>query len=316
MQQPTYLRRLLNQKVLLIIGFVIALVAGLIAGFTITDGQIEPRATRTFMASSTVLLTAPQNDLFQTEIPGTAQVIPEGTDPATVQEVSAPIPVDLTNSAILLAYLASSDEIVDATAAAVGGFEDGDGVTAVRRTTQPAGDEQFGGRLQLPIIAIVGTSTSAARAELIAAEATTAFSDLIVAQQNEWGIAEDIRLTLDELNAPVAGEPEGGNPAIPVIVVTVGIFLLFIALALIIEAVRDRRRRASGDDDSPGDDDSAGDTEASTVEGDEISAAEELGLADAEATRRRASRRRPVADGESADEDELVPQGDPLPLRS
>jgi hypothetical protein len=167
--------------------------------------------------------------------------------------------------------------------------------------------------LQLPIIAIVGTSTSAARAELIAAEATNAFSDLIVAQQNEWGIAEDIRLTLDELNAPVAGDPEGGNPAIPVIVVTVGIFLLFIALALIIEAVRDRRRRASSDDDSVGD---AGHAEASTAESIEISVAEQLDLADAEVTRRRASRRRPTPDGESADEDELVPLGDPQPLRS
>ncbi|MET0781292.1 MAG: hypothetical protein ABWZ16_07220 [Microbacterium sp.] len=308
MQQPTYLRRLLNQKVLLIIGFVVALVAGLIAGFTITDGQVEPRATRAFMASSTVLLTAPQNDLFQTEIPGTAQVIPEGTDPATVQEVSAPIPVDLTNSAILLAYLASSDDIVDATAAAVGGFEDGDGVTAVRRTTQPGGDESFGGRLQLPIIAIVGTSTSAARAELIAAEATNAFSDLIVAQQDEWGIAEDIRLTLDELNAPVAGEPEGGNPAIPVIVVTVGIFLLFIALALIIEAARDRRRRKT-----EGEDDDADDTGAAVLGEDAAEGSadtDELVFSDADTPRRRGSRRRsaPVQD-ESVDEGELVPHG-------
>jgi hypothetical protein len=306
MQQPTYLRRLLNQKILLIIGFVIALVAGLIAGFTITDGQIEPRATRTFMASSTVLLTAPQNDLFQTEVPGTAQVIPEGTDPATVQEISAPIPVDLTNSAILLAYLASSDEIVDATAAAVGGFEDGDAVTAVRRTTQPGGDEQFGGRLELPIIAIVGTSTSAARAELIAAEATNAFSDLVVAQQDAWGIAPEIRLTLDELNAPVAGEPEGGNPAIPVIVVTVGVFLLFIALALIIETVRDRRRRAG---DGPGGSDdgaeASGDDAASTGAADD-----DLIAADAQSPRRRVSRRRPLStEEEHVDDGELVPQG-------
>jgi hypothetical protein len=308
MQQPTYLRRLLNQKVLLIIGFVVALVAGLIAGFTITDGQIEPRATRTFMASTTVLLTAPQNDLFQTEIPGTAQVIPEGTDPSTVQEVSAPIPVDLTNSAILLAYLASSDEIVDATAAAVGGFEDGDAVTAVRRTTQPGGDEAFGGRLQLPIIAIVGTSTSAARAELIAAEATNAFSDLVVAQQDEWGIAEDIRLTLDELNAPVAGEPEGGNPAIPVIVVTVGIFLLFIALALIIEALRDRRRRTGADADDTTDDDGAASPDDAADAPD--AADDELVFADAESTRRRKARRRSASsEDEPVDDDELVPQG-------
>lgn len=309
MQQPTYLRRLLNQKVLLIIGFVVALVAGLIAGFTITDGQIEPRASRSYMAASTVLLTAPQSNIFQTEIPGETPAIPEGTDPAAAEALAPPepTPVDLSNSAILLAYLAASDEIVDATAAAVGGFEDGDAVTAVRRTTQPGGDEAFGGRLQLPIISIVGTSTTAERAELIAAEATTAFSELIVAQQDAWGVAEDIRLTLDQLNAPVAGEPEGGNPAIPVIVVTLGIFLLFIALALIIEAVRDRRRRA-GDDADGTDDDAAAATKDFADDPD--AASDELVFADTDTTRRRTSRRRsaPVQD-ESVDDGELVPQG-------
>jgi hypothetical protein len=308
MQQPTYLRRLLNQKVLLIIGFIIALVAGLIAGFTINDGQIEPRATRTFMASSTVLLTAPQPNIFQVEIPGTTQSVAEATDPAQQVVVQAPTPVDLTSSAILLAYLASSDEIKDAVADAVGGFEDGDSVTAVRRTTQPAGDEQFGGRLQLPILAIVGTSTSAARAELIAAEATSAFKDLIVAQQDEWGVAPEIRLTLDELNAPVAGDPEGGNPAIPVIVVTLGVFLLFIALALIIEAVRDRRRREDvGGDGLDAEDGGAVPTDETQEAPDTES--DELDLAIAESTRRRAARRRPGVSKESVDEDELVPQG-------
>ncbi len=307
MQQPTYLRRLLNQKVLLIIGFVVALVAGLIAGFTIVDGQIEPRATRTYMAPSTVLLTAPQSSIFQTEIPGATPTVPEGTDPAAAQALVAPepTPVDLSNSAILLAYLAASDEIVDATAAAVGGFGDGDAVTAVRRTTQPGGDEAFGGRLQLPIISIVGTSTTAARAELIAAEATSAFSELIVAQQDAWGVAPEIRLTLDQLNAPVAGEPEGGNPAIPVIVVTLGIFLLFIALALIIEAVRDRRRPKGADGaDLATDDD---DTQTPEVP---VAADDDDAFADAETVRRRGSRRRPtIPEEETADEGELVPQG-------
>src|SRR5215204_5361145 len=109
MQQPTYVRRLLNQKVLLIIGFVVALVAGLIAGFTINNGQIEPRATRTFMASSTVLLTSPTPNLFQVEIPGVTQPVP--ADPAAAQQVvvQEATPLDLSNSAIILAYMASSD---------------------------------------------------------------------------------------------------------------------------------------------------------------------------------------------------------------
>ncbi|MET0830113.1 MAG: hypothetical protein ABWY26_11365 [Microbacterium sp.] len=307
----------MNQKVLLIIGFVIALVAGLIAGFTINNGQIEPRAAREFTASSTVLLTSPQPNLFQVEIPGVTQTVTEATDPAQQIVIQAATPIDLSESAILLAYMASSDVVLAEVADAVGGFEDGDAVTAVRRTTQPAGDEQFGGRLELPIIDIVGVSTSAARAELIAAEATTAFNDLIIAQQDEWGVAPEIRLTLEELNAPVAADPVGGNPAIPVIVVTVGVFLLFIALALIIEATRDRRRRAAAEGDDP--DADAGDADASTSHEPATGYDEELDLADAEASYRRSVRRRSVSEVEPADDDELstlVPQGDAQPLRS
>lgn len=271
MEQPTYVRRLLNQKVLLIIGLIVSIAAGLLAGFTIVDGQIQSRVTKTYMAASTVLLTSPQPDIFQTEIPGVSQEVPtDGTAP-TELVVREPTPLNLSQSAIILAYLASSDEVVDAAAAAVGGFEDGDGVTAVRRTTQPAGDERFGGRLELPIIDITGVSTSAERAEEIAAAATVAFNDLVVAQQNQWEVPENIRLNLDELNAPVADEGEGSNPAIPVIVTTVGVFLLFIALALLIETVRDRRRRRSGLDDGQ-DDSSVGRRRSSAPVDDDTSA--------------------------------------------
>lgn len=249
MEQPTYVRRLLKQKVLLIIGIVVSIACGLLAGFTVVDGQVQSRVVKTFTASSTVLLTTPDPDILQTQIPGVAETIPtDGSGQPQEIVVREPTPLNLSESAIILAYLASSDEVLDAVAASIGGFEDGDAVTAVRRTTQPAGDERFGGRLTLPIIDITGVSTSAERAELIAAEATIAFNDLVVARQNEWEVPEDIRLTLDELNAPTADEGEGSNPAIPVIVVTAGVFLLFIALALLIEAIRDRRRRP-GDDD-------------------------------------------------------------------
>lgn len=300
MEQPTYLRRLLKQKTLLIIGFVVALVAGLLAGFTIVDGQIEPRAARTFTASSTILLTSPQPQYFQTEIPETTQALPQPQDPAQpAQEliVQAATPLDLADSAIILAYMASSDEIADAVEEAVGGFEEGDAITAVRRTTQPAGDERFGGRLTLPIIDIVGTAGSAARAESIATEATAAFAALVEDQQIEWGVAEDIRLTLDELNVPVADSGEGSNPAIPVIVVTVGVFLLFIAAALIIEAIRDRRRRAEAAADADDEDADAAEPTEGTA-GDQTQPEGELVSASA---RRSARRRAGAADVHGAD---------------
>lgn len=150
MEQPTYLRRLLNQKVLLIIGFVVAVAAGLLAGFTVEDGQIEPRADRSYMASSTVLLTSPQPDYFQVEIPGETTALPQSDDPEAQEVVvQDPTPINLSDSAIILAYMASSDEVAAEVAARTGDFEDGEGISAVRRTTQPAGDEQFGGRLTL-----------------------------------------------------------------------------------------------------------------------------------------------------------------------
>jgi hypothetical protein len=246
MKTPTYLQRLLNQKILLIIGIVVALAAGLLAGFTITDGQVESRVVRTYSASSTVLLQAPQPTYYQVEVPGQVQALPQPVDPAAPQPTTIEqpaTPIDLSSSAIILAYIASSDAVADGVAEKVGGLETGEAITAVRRTTQPAGDEQFGGRLTLPIIDIVGVSTSPTRAEEIANEATTVFGDLVAAQQVDWGVPEDIRLTLDELNAPVADEGQGSNPAIPVIVVAVGVFLLFVAIALVIEAIRERRRR-------------------------------------------------------------------------
>ena len=254
MEKPKYLERLLRQRVLLIIGFIVAIIAGLLAGLTIHDGAITTRVQKTYTASATVLLASSQPSFFQVEIPGTAQALPQpnadGTTPTQELIVEDATPLDLADTAIILAYIASSDEVVQGVEERVGEFEDGDGITAARRTTQPAGDERFGGRLSLPLMDIVGTSTSAARAELIANEATQVFADLVRAQQREWGVSEEIRLKLDVLNAPVADSGEGSNPAIPVIVVGLGVFIFFVALALIVEAVRDRRRRqdaAAGD---------------------------------------------------------------------
>jgi len=304
MEKPKYLERLLRQKVLLIVGFVVAIIAGILAGFTIDDGAIITRVQKAYTASSTVLLTSPQPNYFQVEIPGTAQALPQpnadGTAPAQELIVADATPLDLADSAIILAYIASSDEVAEGVEERVGVFEDGEGITAVRRTTQPAGDERFGGRLTLPLIEIVGTATSPARAELIANEATAVFADLVQDQQREWGISEEIRLQLDVLNAPVADSGEGSNPAIPVVVVTMGVFIFFIALALIVEAILERRRRtAASADDSSADDASADDD---AEEDASLSPADAEGAPrDADAPRARGQRRsRPRAETASA----------------
>jgi len=309
MEQPTYVRRLLNQKVLLIIGFVVAVVAGLLAGFTIVDGEVQPRAARVYTASSTILLSSPQPDYFQVEIPETTQALPQPVEGEVQQEliVNPATPINLSDSAIILAYMASSDLIADAVAAEIGGFADGESVVAVQRTTPPTGTERFPGRLSLPIIEIAGTANSAERAELIAATATAAFAAYVEQQQTEWGVAEDIRLVLDQLNAPVADSGEGSNPVIPVIVVAFGVFLLFIALALIIEAIRDRRRvRRSAPDQQDDSDSTDSTTDPSTVPWESADVPEHDRVPVGAGPRRRSARRAVASEADAAGAAELV----------
>lgn len=285
MDQPVYLRRLLRQKVLLIIGAVVAIIAGLLAGFTIQNGEIVPRADKVYTASGTVLLTSPNPQYFQVEVPGVTQALPAAGDPAAAQEliVQESTPINLASNAIVLAYLASSDQITADVESVVGELSDGEAIAAVSRTTQPTGDETFPGRLTLPLLDIAATALSPDRAEELASAATTAFETMVTTSQDELGVAEDIRLNLDVLNVPVADEGEGSNPAIPVVVVAVGVFLLFVAAALIIEAVRDRRRTKNGEpDDSDDDTDSADGDDAvasAPADADEFTVADERELA-------------------------------------
>ncbi|MCC2034028.1 hypothetical protein [Microbacterium allomyrinae] len=315
MDQPVYLTRLLRQKVLLIIGLIVSIAAGLLAGFTIQNGEVIPRADRVYTASSTVLLSSPQPDYFQVEIPSVTQALPQTAEGEQSQEliVTESVPIDLAANAVILAYLASSDAIEQVVADEMGGLSDDEGITAVSRTTQPTGDETFPGRLTLPLLSVGATALSPARAEALAAAATDAFAAMVVEQQDAAGVAEDIRLTTDVLNEPVADEGEGSNPAIPVVVVAVGVFLLFIGAALIIESIRDRRRGRRGDESAEADaadDDRPEPEDHATVD----SEFEELvGASSADtspATRRRHARAHRPGDAD-ADQDVPVGAGDP-----
>jgi hypothetical protein len=249
-------------------------VAGFFAGFSLVDGAVVSRATKTYAASTNVLLTAPNPNFYQVEVPAVTQAVPLDAkgNPVTQQLITTQqaATISLSNSAIILAYVASSDAITATVANDIGGFRDGESITAVRRTTQPNGDERFAGRLELPIIQIAGIAASPERAKLIAVSATAAFSALVAERQREGGIAEDIRLNLDELNAPVAHETGGSNAAIPSVVVGFGVFLLFIALALIVGIIRERlsSRRVSepsGDVSEPSEDDEQEDSDGAPL---------------------------------------------------
>jgi len=257
MEQPMYLQYLLRQKPLLIVGVIVSIVAGLFAGYSFEDGEMTPRVDRLYSASATVLLTSSDPSYFQVEIPSVTQALPqadeEGAPPPRqeliVQERES---IDLRANATILAYLASSDQITDTVGESVGGLGDQEAIIAVSRTTQPSGDERFPGRLSLPIIDIGATALTPARAELLATEATEAFRDMVVEQQNAIGVAEDIRLQLAVLNQPTADTGQGSNPAIPVVVVGFGVLMLFLAAALIIEMIRTRLRQGrDGADGEP-----------------------------------------------------------------
>ena len=235
METPKYLQVLWNYKWLLAFGLLVAIVAGFFAGFAVVNGQVESRAVRSFSAGTTVLVTSPSDTLYQSQVPG--REIQEG--------VTAPEPLDLSQSAQIYAYIVTGARIRDAVEAEVGALDDDtESITAIRRTTQPAGDERFPGSLKLPVLEVVGTGATDARAEEISAAATAAFLTYVTDEQAAKQIAEENRVMLEVLKEGKAVEAETSNPAIPVVVTGVAVFLAFVALAFIIAGLRsDRAKR-------------------------------------------------------------------------
>ena len=94
-ETPKYLQTLWSYKWLLAFGLIVAIVAAFFAGFTITNGQVESRAVKSYTAGTTVLVTSQTDTLYQAQIP--AQPIEQG--------VSAPEPLDLSASTQIYAYI-------------------------------------------------------------------------------------------------------------------------------------------------------------------------------------------------------------------
>lgn len=257
METPKYLQTLWAYKWLLLFGAVVAAAAAFFAGFQIQDGQLVSRAAKTYSAATTMLVTSPTQSMYQSEIQG--QSVPEGDTP--------PVNVDLAQSALLYAYMITGDEIRGDVEAAVGPLdEDTESITALRRTTQPAGDERFPGRYELPVLEAVGIAATPERAEQISRAAATAFQSYLVTQQDTQQIAADQRITVEPLSEGEAVEGDGSNPAIPVVVTFFGVFFAFVVLAFVIAGIRSsaRTRRAAGDAAATATDD--GSTEGEPVE--------------------------------------------------
>ncbi|MBB6390261.1 hypothetical protein [Microbacterium thalassium] len=230
---PRYLQVLWESKWLLLVGVLVAAVAAFFAGFAIVDGKVQSRAVQEYTAETTLLVSSPSSDMYQAVIPGQAlvegQTLPEETD--------------LTSKAILYAYIISGTDMRERVETQVGAFSDTEGLTALRRTTQPGGDEAFPGRYTLPIIAVVGGSTSPDRAEEISDAAAQLFIEDVLAQQDESNIPNGDRVVLSVLDTATAEEVEGSNPAIPIAITFVGVFLLFVVAAFIVAGARSSRAR-------------------------------------------------------------------------
>ena len=234
METPKYLQTLWSYKWLLAFGLIVAIIAAFFAGFTITNGQVESRAVKTFSAGTTVLVTSPSDTLYQAQVPG--QPVEEG--------VTAPQELDLANAAQIYAYLVAGETIKDQVESQVGALDDEtESLTAIRRTTQPAGDERFPGSLKLPVLEVVGTASTEDRAEELSAAATDSFLAYVAAEQEEKQIAPELRVQLEILARNAAVEGETSNPAIPMVVTGVAVFLAFVALALILGGIRSSRAK-------------------------------------------------------------------------
>lgn len=247
MDVPLYLRVLWSYRWLLLVGLVVSVIAALLAGYTVKDGALESRAAKIFTASTTILVGSPRSPLFQSEIPGTT--IEAG--------VTAPVTQDLAASATVYAYLISGNDTEAKVEAIVGPLSDTESITSVSRTTQPNGNEAFPGRLELPIVDVVGTSPDAARAEEISRAASTVFQAYVVEQQNAANIPAEQRVQLSTIKENGAVEGVTSNPLLPVILTGLGVFIGFIALSFILHNVRinrekrNARKRATRDRPSP-----------------------------------------------------------------
>ncbi|MFK4808267.1 hypothetical protein ACI3KX_20570 [Microbacterium sp. ZW CA_36] len=238
METPKYLQVLWNYKWVLAFGALVAAVAAFFAGFAIVEGQVVSRAQQTWTAATTMLLTSESDRLYQSQVPGVP--IEQGT--------SDPQVIDMSSTALVYAYILSSDMIQDTVEAEIGPLDDEtESITALRRTTQPTGDERFPGRYDLPVLEAVGTAETAPRAEEISRAAATAFTAYVVAQQDAQEIAPELRVLIEPLGASDAVEGDSSNPAIPVVVTFVGVFLAFVVLVFIIAGLRSRsaRRKAA-----------------------------------------------------------------------
>jgi hypothetical protein len=230
-------RAIRRNRVLVAIGVLLAVVAGILAGYSVSSSGLEQRTPPVYRGSATIILTNPSLSIYAAQVGG-----PVGTDPRAVPENA-----NLAQLAMVYAWLVSGDEIRTRTEGIVGSFASDESLTAQRRSTQPTGNEQFGGNSGLPIFDIVTNASSEKRAQEIAAAATDVFLNFVVTQQDQAGIPPNQRVDASILRSSSAELEDGGSGIVSSILV--GLVVLFVAFLLIVyrthvEEIRGGRRNA------------------------------------------------------------------------
>ncbi|NQX12585.1 hypothetical protein HQQ80_13170 [Microbacteriaceae bacterium VKM Ac-2855] len=232
---PPWLRVLILHPTLLAAAVVLAVVAALGSGFTLRDGAIVSTAPVEYRAATTLLLGGGERSPYRA-----------GADPAERESgVTSAQAQDLSNVAAVYAYLVSGAEIRTAVTSVEGPLGADEAVGAVRRTTQPSGDEKNSGRFTLPLLSVLGSSTDPDRAVLLSRAAASAFLAHVTAEQDAEAIPADVRVTLTVTDEGGAVAGSAGNTVLPMAAVGLGVLALALAAIYAIHGVGLRRRRAA-----------------------------------------------------------------------
>ena len=223
----------------LVIGAVVALLAGLSARFSISlfPPGLEEKDEISYTAESRLLITSADNPHFRAKEtpPPEEETTDEGTGfvPGSgVQPSSAPDLNTIVRNANTYPYVIESDQVANYREQEFGdlpGTVQALGVTSV----------VTGNRIELseiPIIRLIATADTPQQAVGLADKTGKAFIGWLRTFQDDHGIAESDRIVVQQLNVPKdAAASEGPSTALPVLV-----FIVVFAASCVLAVLLDR----------------------------------------------------------------------------
>jgi hypothetical protein len=219
----TLIGRALRRNWLFVVaGVMVAVLAGLLAGYSVSSSGLEPRTPPSYRGTATIMLSDPSVSVYAAQLGGDVPA-----DAAAVAESA-----NLSQLAMIYAWVVSGDEIRDSAQDIVGSFGGGENLTAQRRTTQPTGSEEFGSNSALPIFDVIATAQDGDRATEIAEGATDVFLQYVEERQEAAGIPADERVNVTVLRSASSTMTDGGSSVSSSVLVGVVVLLVVFLLAV------------------------------------------------------------------------------------